>query len=203
MALLERFPALIWRSGLDAGCTYFNHTWLEFTGRSLEQELGHGWTASIHPDDFDRCIAGYLGHFAARTPIEMEYRLRRHDGEYRWLIDTGQPIHDEAGEFTGYIGFCLDITARRNTEAELRERETRMRTLLASMGEGVIVRDANGLLQLHNAAAAAILGVSDAEMSLLDCRADLLSYLDEDGEPIARSQIPPCAPSKPANRPPA
>ncbi|HOB45865.1 MAG TPA: EAL domain-containing protein [Zoogloea sp.] len=191
MALLERFPALIWRSGLDAGCTYFNHTWLEFTGRSLEQELGHGWTASIHPDDFDRCIAGYLGHFAARTPIEMEYRLRRHDGEYRWLIDTGQPIHDEAGEFTGYIGFCLDITARRNTEAELRERETRMRTLLASMGEGVIVRDANGLLQLHNAAAAAILGVSDAEMSLLDCRADLLSYLDEDGEPIARSQIPP------------
>ena len=190
LALFERFPALIWRADQYASCTYVNRTWLEFTGRALERELGDGWTAGLHPDDFDRCVSAYLGHFAAQTPLEMEYRLRRHDGEYRWVIDTGRPIHDESGAFAGFIGFCLDITDRRNTEAELRERETHMRTLLASMGEGVIMRDANGMLQLHNATASEILGLSDAEMSELHLQGDFSLYLDEYGEPIKRSQIP-------------
>ena len=76
LALFERFPALIWRADPYASRTYFNRTWLEFTGRTLEQELGDGWTARIHPEDFDRCVSAYLGHFAVQTPLEMEYRLR-------------------------------------------------------------------------------------------------------------------------------
>ena len=88
MSLFDHLPALIWRSGVNAKCNYFNQTWLNFTGRSFEDEFGDGWTTGVHPEDFDRCVSTYLEHFAVRTPFEMEYRLRRHDGEYRWIIDT-------------------------------------------------------------------------------------------------------------------
>ena len=190
LSLFERFPTLIWRAGTDAKCSYFNQTWLEFTGRSLAQEMGDGWTCGIHPEDFDRCVSTYLEHFAVRTPFEMEYRLRRSDGQYRWIIDTGRPVFDKAGEFAGYIGSCLDITDRRNTEAELRERENRLSTLLASMGEGVIMRDAKGVLLLCNASAEQILGLSAAEMTGWDVHGNLLTYLNEDGEPLDPTQTP-------------
>jgi diguanylate cyclase (GGDEF)-like protein/PAS domain S-box-containing protein len=190
LTLFERFPTLIWRAGTDALCSYFNQTWLGFTGRSLEQEVGDGWTVGIHPEDFDRCVSTYLEHFAVRTPFEMEYRLRRHDGEYRWIIDTGRPIYDQAGGFAGYIGSCLDITDRRNTEAQLREREMRMSSLLASMGEGVIMRDAQGTLLMHNAAAEQILGLSKDEMRGWNMHSGLITYITEDEEPADIEQIP-------------
>ena len=88
MSLFEHFPTLIWRAGIDTKCHYFNQTWLDFTGRSLAEEQGNGWTRGVHSEDFDRCVRTYLEHFAVRTPFEMEYRLRRHDGEYRWIIDA-------------------------------------------------------------------------------------------------------------------
>ncbi len=190
MSLLDHLPTLIWCSGVDTKCSYFNRTWLEFTGRSLEQELGDGWTADIHPEDFDRCVGTYLEHFAVQTPFEMEFRLRRHDGQYRWVIDTGRPLYDPSGEFIGYIGSCLDIGDRRDTEAELRERENRLSTLLASMGEGVIMRDTHGLLQVHNAAAADILGLSSEQMREFHLSDNLVFYLNEDGDPIDRDDIP-------------
>lgn len=165
MSLFEHFPTLIWRAGIDTKCHYFNQTWLDFTGRSLAEEQGNGWTRGVHSEDFDRCVRTYLEHFAVRTPFEMEYRLRRHDGEYRWIIDAGRPIYARNGEFAGYIGSCLDITDRRNTEAELRDREQHMRTLLSAMGEGVILRDATGRVQSYNAAAAELLGLSPQEMA--------------------------------------
>jgi|APMI01.1.fsa_nt_gi diguanylate cyclase (GGDEF)-like protein/PAS domain S-box-containing protein len=190
LSLFERFPTLIWRAGTDTLCSYFNQTWLEFTGRRLEQEIGDGWTTGVHPEDFDRCVSTYLEHFVVRTPFEMEYRLRRHDGEYRWIIDTGRPIYDQSGEFAGYIGSCLDITDRRNTEAQLREREMRMSSLLASMGEGVIMRDAQGMLLMHNAAAELILGLSKDEMRGWNVHSGLVTYLNEDEEPATDTQIP-------------
>jgi len=190
LSLFEHFPTLIWRSGADARCTYFNKTWLDFTGRSLEQEVGDGWTMGVHPEDFDRCVSTYLEHFAVRTPFEMEFRLRRKDGSYRWVLSTGRPLYDQAGEFAGYISSCIDITDRRNAEAELRERETRMRTLLASMGEGVIMRDTEGVLLLHNVMAEQILGLSAEQMKGWDIHNKLITYLDEEGEPLAPSQTP-------------
>lgn len=110
--IVETAPNLIWRSGLDTKCYFFNNTWLDFTGRTLEQEYGVGWTEGVHPEDLDRCVKIYLESFNNRTPFEMEYRLRRHDGEWRWVNDRGVPAVDENGEFTGYVGSCLDVTER-------------------------------------------------------------------------------------------
>ena len=103
-------PALVWIAGLDKGCTWFNEPWLKFTGRTMEQELGAGWTEGVHPDDFDRCMEIYTGAFDKGESFSMEYRLRRFDNVYRSIYDQGQPYFNESGEFLGYIGSCLDIT---------------------------------------------------------------------------------------------
>ena len=113
-------PALIWMSGLDKGCVWFNEPWLTFTGRALAEELGDGWAAGVHPDDLAHCLQVYTKAFEARQPFAMEYRLRRHDGEYRWLLDQGQPRSDASGVFAGYIGSCLDISEHRNLEKQVR-----------------------------------------------------------------------------------
>lgn len=107
---------MIWRSGLDAKCDYFNETWLAFTGRTIEQEMGDGWAEGIHPDDFDRCVSHYLDHFHRREPFEMEYRLRRHDGVYRWIFDRGVSFTDDTGVFAGFIGSCVDVDERRKAQ---------------------------------------------------------------------------------------
>jgi len=119
LSLFEEFPSLIWRSGTDGKCDYFNKSWLEFTGRTLRRELGDGWAEGVHPEDLDHCISTYLRAFKARRPFEMEYRLRRHDGEYRWIVDYGRPFNDLNGNFAGYIGTCNDITERKKQEEEL------------------------------------------------------------------------------------
>jgi PAS domain S-box-containing protein len=114
--LVRHSPVMIWRSGLDAKCDYFNETWRAFTGRSIEQEMGDGWAEGVHPDDLDRCVAHYLDHFGRREPFEMEYRLRRHDGVYRWIFDRGVPFVDDAGGFAGFIGSCVDVDERRKAQ---------------------------------------------------------------------------------------
>jgi two-component system, cell cycle sensor histidine kinase and response regulator CckA len=103
-------PVLIWLAGPDKLCTFFNRGWLEFTGRSLEQELGDGWVSGLHPDDSQHSYEIYGSSFDARRPFQMEYRLRRHDGEYRWVLDKGVPRFSSQGVFEGYIGSCIDIT---------------------------------------------------------------------------------------------
>lgn len=112
LEILETFPALIWRSGTDAKCNYFNSMWLEFTGRTLAQESGDGWAEGVHPEDLDYCIEIYSDAFERREPFNMDYRLRRNDGEWRWIADFGRPFHTLTGEFAGYIGSCYDITDR-------------------------------------------------------------------------------------------
>jgi PAS domain S-box-containing protein len=116
--MADSSPVLLWMSGIDAKCTFFNTTWLAFTGRSLEQELGDGWAEGIHPEDFERCMTEYMRAFSARQAFEIEYRLRRSDGAYRWILDRGVPRFAESGVFSGFIGSCIDITDRYAAELE-------------------------------------------------------------------------------------
>ena len=119
--MADAAPILMWMSGPDKRSIYFNKGWLEFTGRQMEQELRDDWSENIHPEDVQRCTETYSRAFDARERFEMEYRLRRHDGEYRWLWDLGVPRFGESGQFAGYIGTCVDITDRKHAEIALRE----------------------------------------------------------------------------------
>jgi PAS domain S-box-containing protein len=112
-------PVLIWMSGVDKLCDYFNDPWLQFTGHSIDQELGNGWTEGVHPEDLQRCLKTYSTAFDAREPFKMEYRLRRHDREYRWIYDIGVPRFNADGAFAGYIGACTDVTEHKLAEEAL------------------------------------------------------------------------------------
>lgn len=113
-------PMMVWMSGDDKLRTFFNRSWLEFTGRALEQELGDRWTESVHADDREQCLNSYHSAFDQRHSFRMEYRLRRFDGEYRWIFDEGVPRYKPDGRFAGYIGSCLDFTERKTAEEGLR-----------------------------------------------------------------------------------
>jgi PAS domain S-box-containing protein len=119
-------PVLIWMSGVDKLCTFFNKRWLEFTGRSLEQELGNGWAEGVHRDDLQKCLKTYTEAFDARKPFVMQYRLRRNDGEYRWLSDHGVPRYDAHSAFAGYIGSCVDVTDLLTQQRALHQFEERV-----------------------------------------------------------------------------
>lgn len=108
--LADNAPVMIWRSDLTMGCDFLNKPWLDFTGRSLDDELGAGWTRGLHPDDRERCLAVYRNAFARREKFSIRYRVRRADGAWRWILDNGQPYFDASGEFAGYFGSCIDVT---------------------------------------------------------------------------------------------
>lgn len=132
--MADSAPVLIWMSGTDKRCTWFNKPWLEFTGRTMEQELGDGWAEGVHPDDLARCLNTYVQAFDARQPFEMEYRLRRHDGLYRWIQDSGVPLFLDDGTFAGYVGSCIDISDRKHSEELLRSQVRERTNELASAG---------------------------------------------------------------------
>lgn len=137
LKVFEDFPSPIWRAGTDGTCDYLNKTWLAFTGRTLEQELGDGWAEGVHPEDLDRCLKTYRDAFASRHPFAMEYRLRRHDGEYRWVVDSGRPYYDQHDKFAGYIGSCHDVTAHKQAEQALSQSERRFRELTENTSDWV------------------------------------------------------------------
>ncbi|MGP1385675.1 MAG: PAS domain-containing sensor histidine kinase [Thainema sp.] len=144
--LLEYCPSLMWASGTDGEYIYLNQAWLQFTGRTLKQELKRGWTTDIHPHDREMVAAAYQSAFQARQPLEVEYRRQRQDGEYRWLIHTGQPWFDPVGHFAGYVGNCIDITDRKQRELELVEHNERHRAVLAAIPDLIDLVDADGIL---------------------------------------------------------
>lgn len=129
--LADSAPVLIWISDTTRRATWFNRPWLEFTGRTMEQEIGEGWAENVHPQDRERSLQIYAENFDARTPFEMDYRLRRHDGVYRWTMDRGIPRFGSTGQFLGFMGSCIDIHERKeaenNSEALLKiEQEARV-----------------------------------------------------------------------------
>lgn len=124
-AMADAAPVMIWVSDSSKLCTYFNQPWLDFVGRPLIKELGNGWAENVHQDDYDVCLQTYNNAFDERRSFTMEYRMRRHDGEYRWILDNGIPRVAADGSFAGYIGSCVDITDRKRKEEELRDLKDR------------------------------------------------------------------------------
>jgi len=141
--MADTAPVLIWVAGPDKECTFFNEGWLTFTGRTMEQELGKGWADGVHPDDLDRCWATYSSSFDGRCNFQMEYRLRRADGEYRWVLDKGVPRFEPGGVFAGYIGSCVDMTDIKLAHEEDLDRQKLETVGLLASG---IAHDFNNLL---------------------------------------------------------
>jgi len=130
-AATDASPVMIWMAGTDGLCHYFNKGWLDFVGRTLEQEAGNGWTQNIHPNDLDHCLKVYVDNFDARASFEMEYRMRHHSGQYRWIFDRGVPRYTPDGTFEGYVGGCLDIHDRKEATEKIRIADESLRLVRA------------------------------------------------------------------------
>ena len=166
--MADAAPVLIWVSGEDKLPTYFNKAWLEFTGRSMEQELGNGWKEGVHPDDLAKISQTYGPAVDAREPFVMQYRLKNSDGEYRWITDQGVPRYGPGGNFRGYVGACVDITDLLKKEATLRQFEERVALAAEAAHHGVWELDT-----VTNE-----LWVSDKARSILDLDGDAPTYED-------------------------
>jgi PAS domain S-box-containing protein len=155
--LMDSAPVMVRMTSGDGLCQYFNRAWLEFRGRTVEQELGNGWAEGLHPDDHDLCMETYLKSFSARQPYRLEYRLRRRDGEYRWVEDQGVPRFEEDGTFAGFIGSTMDVSTRKRGIFAPDEEAVRMVFALTERERQVLVLIAEGKSTKE---AAAHLGIS-------------------------------------------
>jgi hypothetical protein len=167
--MADTAPVMIWMAGTDKLCNYFNQGRLEFTGRKLEQELGNRWVEGVHPDDMQVCLDTYSTAFDARETFKMEYRLRRFDGEYRWILDTGNPRFNCNGSFAGYIGSCIDITEGKQAQEKIREQAA----LLDVTTDAILVRDLNHQILFWNSGAERLYGYG-ADEAIASNAIDLL-----------------------------
>jgi len=171
--MADTAPVMIWMSDTGMLCTFFNKGWLDFTGRTLEQELGNGWADGVHREDLDRCLEVYVNSFNARQEFRMEYRLLRFDGEYCWVLDNGVPRLDSNGTFLGYIGSCIDINQRKQTDDMLRGERAFLRQVIDIDPNFIFAKDREGRFTLVNQAVAdaygttveGVIGKTDAEFN--------------------------------------
>jgi PAS domain S-box-containing protein len=169
-------PVLIWMSGVDKLCTYFNKPWLDFTGKSLSAELGSGWVDGVHAEDQQSCMDTYNRAFDGHKDFRMEYRLRRHDGEYRWVLDIGVPRFNPDGSFAGYIGSCMDVTERKLAEEALSSVSSRL--IEAQEQERTrIARDLHD--DINQRLALLAIEMERVKMEVPDANVEVLNRMDE------------------------
>ncbi len=157
--MADAAPVLIWICGTNKPCTWFNKPWLDFVGRTMEQELGYGWAENLHPEDRNRCLETYDTGIDTRRPFSMEYRLKRYDQKYRWVLDNGIPFDGPGGEFAGYIGFCIDVTDQRLAEEEC----AYARAIIASSDDAIVSCTLEGIITSWNPASERVFGYTAAE----------------------------------------
>jgi PAS domain S-box-containing protein len=162
--MADTAPVMIWISDPDKRCTYFNKVWLEFTGRSMEQELGNGWAEGVHPDDFNRALNTCIAAFDARESFQMEYRLRSKNGEYRWIYDHGIPSYLPNGHFNGYIGSCMDITDRKGFEKEIQKERSKAQKYLDVAGAIFVLIGKNQVVKSINKKGCEVLGYVESDI---------------------------------------
>ena len=160
MILADQVPAMVWASDCTGLCTFVNRSWLKFTGRTLEQELGNGWTEGIHSDDVARIRNNCLSSAQSRQPFTMEYRLRRADGQFRWVVSQGEPRFNDEGVWQGHVGSCLDITEQKASE----ETNSKMAAIVQGSDDAIVTKDLNGIIGSWNASAERIFGYTEAEV---------------------------------------
>jgi len=148
--MADAAPVMIWMADTHTQRTFLNKPWLDFTGRSLAEQVGDGWVDGVHENDRTTCVETYLAAFRERRPFEIEYRLRRADGIFRWVIDRGAPRAGADGRFAGYIGACIDVTALKQSEARLRESEYQLRRLAARFESAQEHERASVARELHD-----------------------------------------------------
>jgi PAS domain S-box-containing protein len=163
-AMANAAPVMLWISGADKHCTFFNQGWLDFTGRTLQQELGNGWTEGVHPADLVRCLEAQTSAFEARAKFTLEYRVRKHDGDYSWILASGVPRFASDDTFIGFIGSAVDITERKRAEIEI----VQQRNELAHLSRVTMLGELSGSLAHElNQPLTAILSNAQAAQRLL------------------------------------
>lgn len=150
LALIDGFPNPMWRSGIDGKCDYVNKSWLDFTGRTMEQEVGYGWIEGVHPEDLDRYVTTHLDALNAQKPFKIEYRLRHRSGKYRYILNFATPFYGRDGSFLGHIGSCYDVSGRKQMEQALQESETKYRTIFENTGTAMAIIEEDTTISLVN-----------------------------------------------------
>ena len=161
-AMADAAPVLIWVSDAEKNCIWFNKTWLEFTGRSMEQELGEGWLEGVHAEDYQQCLDIYSRHFESRQPFRMEYRLKSRSGDYRWIDDQGTPRFDSAGQFAGFIGSCSDIDDQVKSRQAIQESRARLDLILGCVPTAISYWNHELRNEFANQSYSRLYGVSQA-----------------------------------------
>jgi PAS domain S-box-containing protein len=182
--LADGAPVMIWMSGSDMGCFYFNRAWLNFRGRTLEDEFGNGWAEGVHPDDLERCVQHYASSFHRRASFAMSYRLLHHSGEFRWILDRGAPHWAADGQFLGFFGGCAETPAEVAVKriAELRHALNEMRVFAERIGavEAALLRDKSGAFETPQAEAHRLQfehrARKNAATQISQLAADMLTY---------------------------
>ena len=188
--MADTTPVMLWLAGDDGLYNFFNQSWLEFTGRTMEQEAGYGWTDGIHPDDLRRYLDAYASALETRTGFTIEHHLKRFDGEYRWVLSSGVPRYTKEGAFIGFAGSCLDIAGRKQAEEAARS----LASIVESSEDAIIGKRLDGAIVSWNVSAERIFGFSADEVkgrhiSILspeDRREELTTIFDKlrEGESI-------------------